>query len=85
MEVLIGWKVKMISFTNVYINPDGSIDEQDLINDINACKILMLEYKRRGDKIQETLVRYEFAKRKSFAVLHNIEYNIPAEENSVSV
>ena len=85
MEVLIGWRVKMISFTNNYIKPDDSIDEQDLINDINACKILMLEYKRRGDKIQETLVRYEFAKRKAYAEAHNIDYNIPADKNLVSV
>ena len=85
MEVLIGWSHKMIKFTNCYILGNGEIDEEDLINDIRACKILMKEYKRIGDRINETLVRFEFMKRKAFALAHNIEYNIPDKEKLVGV
>jgi len=79
MGVLIGWRVKMISFTNVYYNNDGSINEQELINDIQACKILIKEYKKRGDGPQETLIRWEFMKRKAFAEVHHIDYTIPVK------
>jgi hypothetical protein len=74
----------MIKFSNVYYNKDGSINEEDLITDLRAMRILLDGYKKIGDKQNETLIRWEFMKRKALAELHNIKY-IPDTKLLVSV